>query len=134
MTRVAHAVWLFPLLLATPAALAEGPVSVEVRTEAPRAGTVPQLITVYGTAAPAFDGGMTLSLQQEGRVLAIAVTPGERVSAGERLVDFASSSAAIVTYQQAVSALEATIGDTGSTGPGREGDGGCECDVGCAAA
>jgi RND family efflux transporter MFP subunit len=108
MTRIAYAVWLFPLLIAAPAALAEGPSSVEVRTETPRAGTGPQLITVYGTAEPAFDGGMTLSLQQEGRVVAIAVTPGERVSAGERLVDFASSSAAIATYQQAVSALEAT--------------------------
>src|SRR5258708_20131243 len=98
MTRIAYAVWLFPLLIATPAALAEGPSSVEVRTETPRAGTAPQLIIVYGTATPAFDGGMTLSLQQEGRVVAIAVTPGGRVTAGERLVAFPPSSPATPPY------------------------------------
>ena len=48
-----------------------------------------------------------LSLQQDGRVLAIAVTPGEAVRAGERLLDFGASAAAVSTYQQAVNALTA---------------------------
>ena len=78
-----------------------------VQTVAPRAGVVPDLVTAYGSAAPALDGGMTLSLQQDGRVLAIAVTPGETVHAGERLLDFGASAAAVATYQQAVSALTA---------------------------
>ncbi len=78
-----------------------------VETVAPRAGVAPDLVTAYGTATPALDGGMTLSLQQDGRVLAIAVTPGETVRAGERLLDFGASAAAVSTYQQAVSALTA---------------------------
>jgi membrane fusion protein, multidrug efflux system len=79
--------------------------TVAVQTEAPRQGTAPDLVTAYGTAAPALDGGMTLSLQQEGRVTALAVTPGEAVHAGDRLMDFGVSAAASSTYQQAVSAL-----------------------------
>jgi RND family efflux transporter MFP subunit len=88
-------------------AFAEDPASVAVQTEAPREGVVPDLVTAYGSAAPALDGGMTLGIQQEGRVQALAVTPGETVHAGERLLDFAASAAAVSTYQQAVSALSA---------------------------
>jgi membrane fusion protein (multidrug efflux system) len=84
---------------------AEDAASVAVQTQLPRQGTVPDLLTAYGSAAPAFDGGMTLSFQQEGRVLAIAVTPGETVRAGVRLLDFVASAAAISAYEQAVSAL-----------------------------
>lgn len=62
-------------------------------------------MTAYGSAAPALDGGMTLSIQQEGRVLALAVTPGGTVHAGQRLLDFGASAAAVATYQQAISAL-----------------------------
>jgi RND family efflux transporter MFP subunit len=86
-------------------AYAEDAASVAVQTQVPRSGAVPDVITAYGSAAPALDGGMTLSLQQDGRVLAIAVTPGETVCAGERLLDFGASPAAIATYQQAMSAL-----------------------------
>jgi membrane fusion protein (multidrug efflux system) len=94
-------------LLASPAFAAD-PASVAVQTAAPRQGVVPDLVTAYGSAAPALDGGMTLSIQQEGRVLALAVTPGETVHAGERLLDFGASAAAIANYQQAVSALSVT--------------------------
>ena len=93
-------------LLALPA-LADEPPSVAVQTETPRSGVVPDLLVAYGSAAPALDGGMTLSFQQDGRVLAIAVTPGETVRSGDRLLDFGASAAAISTYQQAVSALTA---------------------------
>jgi membrane fusion protein, multidrug efflux system len=95
------------LALLTGSALADEAASVAVETVAPRGGVAPDLVTAYGTAAPALDGGMTLSLQQDGRVLAIAVTPGEAVRAGERLLDFGASAAAVSTYQQAVSALTA---------------------------
>jgi membrane fusion protein, multidrug efflux system len=84
-----------------------GPPSVAVQTQPPRQGSVPDVLTVYGTAQPALDGGMTLSFQQEGRVVAIAVTAGETVHAGERLLDFGASPAAIAAYEQAVSALSA---------------------------
>jgi membrane fusion protein, multidrug efflux system len=86
-------------------AFAEDAASVAVQTQQPRQETVPDLLTAYGSAIPAFDGGMTLSFQQEGRVLAIAVTPGETVRTGTRLLDFTASAAAISAYEQAVSAL-----------------------------
>jgi membrane fusion protein, multidrug efflux system len=95
------------LAMLTGSALADEAASVAVQTVVPRGGVAPDLVTAYGTAAPALDGGMTLSLQQDGRVLAIAVTPGEAVRAGERLLDFGASAAAVSTYQQAVSALTA---------------------------
>jgi membrane fusion protein (multidrug efflux system) len=63
------------------------------------------VLVAYGIAAPALDGGMTLSLPQEGRVLGIAVTPGEQVHHGDKLITFGASAAASNTYQQAVSAL-----------------------------
>jgi membrane fusion protein (multidrug efflux system) len=93
-------------LIALPA-LADDQPSVVVQTEKPRSGVVPDLLVAYGSAAPALDGGMTLSFQQEGRVLAIAVTPGETVRSGDRLLDFGASAAAISAYQQAVSSLTA---------------------------
>lgn len=99
-------VQLLVLLLLLPiSARADDAGSVQVDTLAPKMGSVPDLVTTYGTAAPALDGGMTLSLQQDGRVDAIAVTPGETVRAGERLMTFAASAAASSTFQQAVSAL-----------------------------
>jgi RND family efflux transporter MFP subunit len=49
---------------------------------------------------------MTLSLQREGRVLAIAATPGAMVHAGDRLLDFAASPAALAVWQQAATALD----------------------------
>jgi membrane fusion protein, multidrug efflux system len=90
-------------VLLTPA-LADDAPSVAVRTQPAHQGSVPDILTAYGTAAPAMDGGMTLSFQQEGQVLAIAVTPGEAVHAGERLLDFSASAAATAAYEQAVSA------------------------------
>jgi membrane fusion protein (multidrug efflux system) len=106
MTLPSPLIALIPVLLGRPA-FADEAASVAVQTEAPRQGAVPELVTAYGSAAPALDGGMTLSLQQEGRVLALAVTPGEAVQAGERLLDFSASAAAMSNYQQAVSALTA---------------------------
>jgi membrane fusion protein (multidrug efflux system) len=107
MRSIRYAVLLIPCLLVVlgPAAHSADPASVAVQTQAPQAGAVPDVVTAYGSAAPALDGAMTLSLQQDGRILAIAVTPGETVRAGERLLDFGASPAAIATYQQAESAL-----------------------------
>ena len=95
----------FLLTLTMSQAHADDSGSVAVRTQAPSQGSLPELIEVYGTAAPALDGGMTLSLQQDGRVMSIAVTPGESVRAGEKLMEFGASAAASSTFQQAVSAL-----------------------------
>jgi membrane fusion protein (multidrug efflux system) len=94
-------------ILAAHPALADDPPSVAVQTEQPRDGVVPDLLVAYGSAAPALDGGMTLSFQQDGRVLAIPVTPGETVRSGDPLLEFGASAAAVSAYQQAVSGLTA---------------------------
>lgn len=114
MNRLRAATALIVSLQAVPV-LAEDPASVAVQTEAPQEGAVRDLVTAYGSAAPALDGGMTLSLQQDGRVLSIAVTPGETVHAGQRLLDFGASAAAVSTYQQAVSALTVAKQQRGHT-------------------
>jgi RND family efflux transporter MFP subunit len=80
--------------------------SVAVQTLPAKQGVAPAFVIAYGTAAPALDGGMTLSLQQEGRVTVLAVTPGELVRTGDRLMDFGVSAAASSTYTQAVTALD----------------------------
>lgn len=79
--------------------------SVLVKTESARQGSLPDLVTAYGTATPAFGGGLTLSLPQEGRVLSIAVTPGERVRSGDRLIEFGASAATSSSFKQAQTAL-----------------------------
>lgn len=90
---------------AGPAAAPDEAGSVLVQTETPRRGALPELIIAYGSAAPARDGGLTLSLQQDGRIQAVDVTPGEMVRKGDRLIEFGTSAAAASTYAQAVSAL-----------------------------
>jgi RND family efflux transporter MFP subunit len=88
-------------------AVADDTSSVAVQTAKARQGSVPDMLTVYGVAGPAVDGGMTLSFQQDGRVTAIAVTPGETVRKGTRLLDFSASASAISAYQQAATGLTA---------------------------
>jgi hypothetical protein len=46
--------------------------SVLVKTELPQRGEMPDLVTAFGTLGPAVDGGMTLSVQHEGRVLDVS--------------------------------------------------------------
>jgi len=71
---------------AAPPAFATGTPSVLVWTQTPVRGSIPDTITAYGTAVPATNGGMTLSVQADGRVLQLFVTPGEAVHAGQRLL------------------------------------------------
>ena len=80
--------------------------SVLVQTQTPVRGSIPDTVTAYGSAVPAANGGMTLSVQSEGRVLKVYVTPGEAVRAGQRLLEFEISAAARSTYEQAVTALK----------------------------
>lgn len=98
------------LLLSLAACSKESPpaesASVLVQTQPPQRGALPETITGYGTATPAINGGMTLSVQAEGRVMRILATPGEAVHAGQGLLEFHLSAAASSTYEQAVSALK----------------------------
>lgn len=80
--------------------------SVLVETKPVQQGEIADRLIGYGSAVPAINGGMTLSVQAEGRVMRIAVTPGEAVHAGQTLLEFHLSEAASSTYSQAVSALK----------------------------
>jgi RND family efflux transporter MFP subunit len=91
---------------AAPTAWAAGSPSVLVSTQTPAWGSIPDSLTAYGTAVPATNGGMTLSVQSDGRVLQLFVTPGEVVHAGQKLLEFEASAAARSNYEQAVSAVQ----------------------------
>jgi membrane fusion protein, multidrug efflux system len=92
------------LLLPVPA-LADAVPSMLVETQQPHTGSLPDVVIAYGSAGPAGNGPLTLSLQQDGRIKALLVTPGEAVRTGQDLLDFAPSADAISPYQQAVTAL-----------------------------
>jgi membrane fusion protein (multidrug efflux system) len=87
-------------------AFAAGTPSVLVSTQTPVRGSIPDTVTAYGTATPALNGGMTLSVQSDGRVLQLFVTPGAPVKAGRRLLDFEISAAARSNYEQTLSAVK----------------------------
>ena len=78
-------------------------------------GSLPEIVTAYGTASPALEGGNAVSLPQDGRVAAILVTPGDRVHAGDRLMEFDLAAAGVSTYQQALSALNLTQAERAHT-------------------
>jgi membrane fusion protein, multidrug efflux system len=92
------------LALSPASAAEEG--SVLVTTMAPRQGSLPDIITAYGTAGPALDSTMTISLQSQGRVLRFDVTPGEAVKAGQSLLEFGVSESALGSERQAETALQ----------------------------
>lgn len=93
------------LLTAGTAAGAEEAAGVLVRTAMARRGSLPVHVTAFGTAGPAADGGITLSMPSDGQVIDLAATPGEIVHAGDKLLDFAFSAQAVSTYRQAVAGL-----------------------------
>lgn len=95
---------LVALALMPSSAAEEG--SVLVTTIMPRKGSLPDIVTAYGTAGPAVDSSMTISLQSQGRVLRFDVTPGEAVKAGQPLLKFGVSESALGSYRQAEIALQ----------------------------
>ena len=95
---------LMSLSLTQASAAKEG--SVLVTTMAPRQGSLPDIVTAYGTAGPALDSSMTISLQSQGRVLRFDVTPGEAVKAGQSLLEFGISESALGSERQAETALQ----------------------------
>lgn len=103
--RVAFCIVSFACLWIPPVQAEEKP-SVAVQTEPARRGSVPSIVTAYGLAVAGPNDTMTLSFQQDGRVLKIQVAPGARVEAGAQLLDFGFAANAISSFQQAVNALD----------------------------
>lgn len=83
----------------------EAAVSAAVSTVPLRQGSLPALVSAYGTAGPAADAAQVVSVQAAGRVTQWAVTPGASVKRGQRLLGFELAPAAVAAMQQAQSAL-----------------------------
>jgi len=81
-------------------------VSALVTTQPVRQGSLPDVVTAYGTAAPAIDAVSSLSVKAEGHVAHFDVTAGAVVKRGQRLLTFALAPAAVAAYQQAQTASQ----------------------------
>ena len=81
------------------------PAAVLVTTVPAQQGALPDILTAYGDAEPAQGSGTVISLPQDGRVAALLVTQGERVSAGTRLLVFNQAASVASAYAQALTAL-----------------------------
>jgi RND family efflux transporter MFP subunit len=75
-----------------------------VTTVAAQRGELPRLIGTYGVTAPAPGATQTISVQYEGQVSALMVSPGETVRTGAPLLRIAPSAAALAAYDQALAA------------------------------
>lgn len=80
-------------------------VSAAVATQPVHQGSLPDVVSAYGSAAPSIDAAATLSVQAEGAVTQFDVTAGMAVKRGQRLLTFTLSPAAAAAYQQARTAL-----------------------------
>lgn len=85
----------------------QDPPSVLVSTVAPHQGSLPEVVTAYGVAAPSTTGVETISSAQAGQVAQLLVTPNVAVRAGQALAIFEVAPTARSLYHQAVNALTA---------------------------
>jgi RND family efflux transporter MFP subunit len=83
------------------------PPSVLVTVAPTMRGSLPRILTAYGSAAPSLNGSQTLSVPQAGQVTRLTITPGAAVQMGQTLVIFTVDPASLSAYRQAVSALAA---------------------------
>jgi RND family efflux transporter MFP subunit len=86
---------------------APSPPSVLVTVAKAIRGSLPDVLTAYGSAAPSLNGSQTLSVPQAGQVTRLAITPNATVHIGQTLVVFTVDPASLSAYRQAVSALAA---------------------------
>lgn len=103
-----YACMAIPLLIAACAGSAPDPAesSALVTMQVVWPGVMPDLVTAYGTAAPAPNGAMTLSVQAESRVTRVMARAGDVVRKGEPLLTFDLSGAATSAYAQAQIAVQ----------------------------
>jgi RND family efflux transporter MFP subunit len=91
------------------------PPSVLVTTVPPQQGSAPEILTVYGSAEPAPNGMVSVSLLRAGQVTALYAAAGQAVRSGDKLLEFGADPAAVATYEQAASTLEAAKRDRAQT-------------------
>lgn len=83
--------------------------SVAITTIPARQGSAPRWLTAYGSATPATNGTATLSVNQPGQVVALAVTPGAPVKAGQPIATFAVAPSALSGFEAATTTLATAI-------------------------
>jgi RND family efflux transporter MFP subunit len=76
-----------------------------VKVQDPKRGSIPELIYAYGMAVPTSSAQQTASFQRDGMVAEIYVEVGDQFKAGDKLLDFGASPAAVVTYKQALTTV-----------------------------
>jgi RND family efflux transporter MFP subunit len=101
---------MLPLVLAACGGGAPAPAptpSVLVETVRARQGSLPSVVTAYGSVGPTVMGSQTFNEAQPGQVTRLMVAPGSPVRAGQPLATFVTAPSSRNTYEQAVSALAA---------------------------
>lgn len=81
------------------------PPSTLVSVIAPHRGSLPAIVTAYGSAGASVDGVQTLSEAQPGQITALQVKPGMTVHTGQALATFVVAAMARSNYQQATNAV-----------------------------
>lgn len=103
--RTGPAVTLALLLCAVRAVPAAGPtVAVDVRPAERRA--LAETVTAYGVLEPDPDQVIAVSIPRAGLITRVWVELGERVEAGQHLLEIATAPDAVMQFQQAQSALD----------------------------
>lgn len=107
MIRIAGSLALGSLVAACGSTVAPTPPSpsVLVGVVRPNQGSLPEVVTAYGTATPSLTASRTLSVAQPGQVTALSVVAGSSVRAGQTLMVFAAAPTAISGYTQAKTAV-----------------------------
>ena len=109
LVRIALSAMLLFAFAQDAARAADDEPSVLVRIEPVRRGSLPDIVVGYGSVAYDAASITTLSLQQDGRVTRVAVTPGEAVSSGQLLIGFSRSAQAASRLAEARSALSLAL-------------------------
>jgi RND family efflux transporter MFP subunit len=77
-----------------------------VKVQDPKRGSVPEVVTAYGTATPTQGAMKTESFQRDGQVADILVEVGDQFKKGDTLLDFGASPQAVISYEMAKTSLE----------------------------
>jgi membrane fusion protein (multidrug efflux system) len=103
--RIAVPALILLLLLAVPGRAADAP-TVQVETVPLRQETVRSTVDGYGTVTTGEEDLVDISFLHAGQITRIDARAGERVAAGQKLVELATDPVALANYQKAVSAVE----------------------------
>lgn len=105
--------------MALPAAVADDSgrkaATVLVQTAALTRKTLPVQMTTYGTVQPDTGNTVHVVVPRAGQVAKLMVSPGQEVRRGQKLYEFATGAATLLTYQQAVSTVKFARSDLART-------------------